>query len=1142
MRIPIREQLGLLVLVTSLAALAVVAIATWVNNYSFVVNIRLSGLSLTASLKAAQLSSNLLLLLSSIQAISTRVLIQNVLLRYNQGDNTDANWSRAASDLQSAIAGGGTSALLLQAIIFPKDDTGSGDPRGLLNVTGEGVQKKIVLPYTYQNGTPVYLGDDDLGYPPVLYPNFTYTTSVVNSTYNHSNAFFNGDPLYSNSTLLLGPWQVNESLTLLSITVPMTNSTYAANTLGWITVVVDAKMIREVVRSLEGLDNTGTVLLVGPTRSDNRIAPGVNYTSSSKGNRAVAGNEEVHFVLPPLQDASRGIRHPQHAFGKPNTPFSMREYPAVLDAFTNNNSGSLLTTKNEENKSVAVGYSLPLTNLVDWALLVEQAHDEVIAPINHLRNVLLACVFGTAGVIVLLVLPIAHLFVRPIRRLREATKRTVDPYGYHSNDGSSRSFDSRDDHQDLSGDDENIAQVAKKEGFMGHMSRWRHGRRKSKAERREQNRRQTFRIPGKIQDGKHVVHDELTDLTGTFNEMSEELMMQYERLEERVKERTQELEHSKKAAEVANESKTLFIANISHELKTPLNGILGMCAVCMHEEDQTKIKRSLGIIYKSGDLLLHLLTDLLTFSKNQVGQQLSLDEKEFRLADISSQILSIFDNQAKEGNITLAVNFQGSSESLENASGIPFGIGRVRDMCLWGDQHRILQVIINLVSNSLKFTPPGGSVEVRIKCLGEVAPKSRSRKSSELSKLSKQHSSSRISKTKRRHASGSDSSPSSPRPVGADAGQASRSRTASEVNVTGMSKPRPQMAVRERSTSPPPLSAKTLLFEFEVEDTGPGIPESQQKLVFEPFVQGDLGLSKKYGGTGLGLSICSQLAALMGGSISLRSQEGVGSTFTMRIPLKFTKERAGSTTSSTINLASREEINRNSIDDSQVPQPTGSSSDLSIKSPPNGGKQITGFNTPAKPRLVGLSQPFFATSPPLESPKQQLAAMERVAVEASRTGGKVRVLVAEDNKINQEVVLRMLKLEDIYDVTVAKDGQEALDMVKESMEQQKLFNLIFMDIQMPNLDGLQSTRLIREMGYSAPIVALTAFAEENNVKECLDSGMNFFLPKPIRRPALQKVLKRYCATIPEAAEETELKQPSNREDPLGDTDAISPLS
>ena len=101
------------------------------------------------------------------------------------------------------------------------------------------------------------------------------------------------------------------------------------------------------------------------------------------------------------------------------------------------------------------------------------------------------------------------------------------------------------------------------------------------------------------------------------------------------------------------------------------------------------------------------------------------------------------------------------------------------------------------------------------------------------------------------------------------------------------------------------------------------------------------------------------------------------------------------------------------------------------------------------------------------------------------------------------------------DVTIAKDGQEALDLVRESMANGERFNLVFMDIQMPNLDGIQSTRRIREMGFSAPIVALTAFAEESNMKECMDSGMNYFLPKPIRRPALKQVLKKYCATIPE---------------------------
>jgi len=127
------------------------------------------------------------------------------------------------------------------------------------------------------------------------------------------------------------------------------------------------------------------------------------------------------------------------------------------------------------------------------------------------------------------------------------------------------------------------------------------------------------------------------------------------------------------------------------------------------------------------------------------------------------------------------------------------------------------------------------------------------------------------------------------------------------------------------------------------------------------------------------------------------------------------------------------------------------------------------------------------------------------------------VLVADDNSTNVEVVSRMLKLEDVVDVTIATDGQEAFDKVKSAMEHHQHFDLIFMDIQMPNLDGLQSTRLIRQMGYKEPIVALTAFSEESNVKECMESGMDEFLAKPIRRPALKKVLRKF-ATIEEEPE------------------------
>lgn len=978
---------------------------------------RSSSLSLTAAFYAGLLNSNLVLLQSSVQALSTRIIVQSALARYDTGNDTQENWVRTQQDIESAIGGVGTSALLLQARLVSKNGTGTLGPYGLVNVTAASVAGKIVLPEVYENGTSVYLGDDGLGYPPALYPNLTFTSTVINSTFNESTAFLDTRQLSLNTSLLLGPFLVNETFALVSVTRAIINNTSATDVLGWLTVVSNAQLVFDVVQSTAGLGTTGEILVVGPTAVDNKF-PRALKTSPARLNKTAARNQSVRFVLPPLRNISRSNRHPSHLYGSPNTPFETQSYPSVLDAFTENNAqiqnaNSIISTTNEEGTKVSVGFALLFSPMVDWAVLVEQSHGEVTAPISRLRNVLVACVFGTTGALILLVFPIAHLSVRPIRRLREATKKTVEPYRYTSDTGSFRSSISGDDVARGSEEEERVA-TATKEGFLGRLSNWRHDRRKDRVEhgeQREHRRRHSFRIPGKVQDRKHFVQDELTELTTTFNEMSEELVMQYERLEERVRERTQELELSKKAAEAANESKTLFIANISHELKTPLNGILGMTAVCMQEEDQSKIKRSLGIIYKSGDLLLHLLTDLLTFSKNEIGQQLALDEREFRLADISSQILSIFEKQAKDGSIKLTVTYQGINESLDGAKGPPkpdgfgpWGTGRVRDMFLWGDQHRILQVVINLVSNSLKFTPPNGSVEVRIRCVGEAAEKTESRKGSTRSHQSRQPSKS--SKIRGRLTSNSHSSalPSQ------DRGR--RSHTGSRISV-GEPKITSNFGVQERGSSPPPLNARILVFEFEVEDTGPGIPENQQQLVFEPFVQGDLGLSKKYGGTGLGLSICSQLAGLMKGSISLKSEVGVGSTFTMRIPMIFIKERADSTTSSHVN-SPRNSLHISGLkNESQTPLNNRSTTDVSLHSADD-GPTMEGFDTPAKPRLVGLSQPFFAATSPLESPAKRLAAIERVAVKASRGTGKVRVLVAEDNKVNQEVVLRMLKLEDIY--------------------------------------------------------------------------------------------------------------------------------
>lgn len=700
----------------------------------------------------------------------------------------------------------------------------------------------------------------------------------------------------------------------------------------------------------------------------------------------------MHFVIAPNNTFGR---HPTRAYGTTNAPFNYNAYPAVKEGFTRNehrvnNAGSLVSTNNEEGRNVAVGFALPDTDMCDWLVIVEQSHDEVWAPINHLRNILLACVFGTVGAMLLLAFPIAHYSSAPIRRLRDATRKTVAPPGIIDEDDSIHPS-SNENGSGEEGDD--AAQVARKEGFLGQITQWRHRSDQTPAERKEEARRRAFRIPSKVKDRKHFIQDELTDLTQTFNEMSDELMMQYERLEERVQQRTAELELSKKAAEAANESKTLFIANISHELKTPLNGILGMTAVCMSEDDPAKIKRSLGIIYKSGDLLLNLLTDLLTFSKNQVGQYLSLDEKEFRLRDVSSQVLAIFDKQSKEGKIDLRVVFEGPIEAnvgdgfvVRNPYG-PLGTGRVKDMLVWGDYHRILQVVINLVSNSLKFTPPGGSVVLTIRCTGDTQESlihgSISRQSSMASKQISGHR----SLNRSRIGSGSQMSVSTPAYM----------NTANEINALEKPKPPTRLDSAERSPSPPP--GRMLSFEFEVRDTGPGIPEHLHDKIFEPFVQGDLGLSKKYGGTGLGLSICSQLAGLMKGTMRLESEVGQGSTFTMQIPLRHLTYRAGSTASSSIvSMDSR----RNSLSaDGLRTSPPAADDAISVRSatlaPGTANASPAVFEQDSQPRLVGLSAPFFASSAPLESPGSQQAAMERVAAEASQRGkGKIRVLVAED--------------------------------------------------------------------------------------------------------------------------------------------------
>lgn len=404
----------------------------------------------------------------------------------------------------------------------------------------------------------------------------------------------------------------------------------------------------------------------------------------------------VRYVFPPYASGPRD-RHAKYngnltEFGSSN--FTAEQYAPIVDGFTDqrdnvNNASSIMSTYNEDNCHVSVGYARVASPIANWLVLIEQPHREAWEPIDHLRRIILACSFGTLGLIILITVPLAHYGVAPIRRLRDATKHSVSPSAFGSEHSSIRSGHENDsDGPDQGGGSSSSRSF--KAYFLKCIGFGRKKRRRSNDEKFVDDRGHSFKIPSKVADRPHFIKDELTDLTGTFNEMTDELLYQYTSLEEKVRLRTQELEVSKKAAEAANESKTLFIANISHELKTPLNGILGMCAVCMGEEDLSKIKHSLEIVYKSGDLLLNLLNDLLTFSKNQIGQQLALEEREFRLSDIKEQIRSIFRKQAEDGQIVFGVHFLNLNGDATNSQDLiserqlpaigPQGLGRLKDL------------------------------------------------------------------------------------------------------------------------------------------------------------------------------------------------------------------------------------------------------------------------------------------------------------------------------------------------------------------------------------------------------------------------------------------------------------------------------
>jgi osomolarity two-component system sensor histidine kinase SLN1 len=448
MRIPIWAQLAAVVVLAVGVALTIVSIPTWgfVNN--FVVGVSKDALLLTASLKASRVTNELRLIHTAVQTISTRVTIQNALENYYDyevngnrafGDTIEGIFKNATDDLKTALSNSGFSGLL-QARIYSRNTTGN--PSGLVGVIGNGATESgsIILPYRSPDGGIVHLADPTYGFPPALYPNITYIDrGRQHPSQKNTNLFsavvFDGVSLGNASErtgVLLGPMIVNSTFALMSLTIPVRKLNHDNFTLGYLTVVASSNSMVKIQQENEGLGRTGRVLFLGSTNQFNHFnvnAPASNESYSPPLEHFK--NQTVRFLFPPVpSDDQHELKSRQRqSISRYRREFKLEDYPAVLEALrvwhpSPFNAISHLSTTTELGDQVAVGVARPQTNLASWVIVVEQDASEAYEPIATLRTILLGCVFGTLGLILLIVFPFAYWSVNPIRRLKEATENS----------------------------------------------------------------------------------------------------------------------------------------------------------------------------------------------------------------------------------------------------------------------------------------------------------------------------------------------------------------------------------------------------------------------------------------------------------------------------------------------------------------------------------------------------------------------------------------------------------------------------------------------------------------------------------------------------------------------------------------------